>query len=93
MVNIENNDIVILSLKDGHDGAVALIVGNHLEFSVEAEKDNGLRFSSVTPDALLKVSYMIKKPVGIVAQSGWSRAHAAAWRATASRVRCSVVLP
>lgn len=73
MVNIENNDIVILSLKDGHDGAVALIVGNHLEFSVEAEKDNGLRFSSVTPDALLKVSYMIKKPVGIVAQSGWSR--------------------
>lgn len=73
MVNVANNDIVILGLKDGHDGAVALIIGNHLEFSVEAEKDNGLRFSSVTPDALLKVSHIINKSVDIIAQSGWSR--------------------
>lgn len=73
MVNVESNDIVILGLKDGHDGAAALIIGNHLEFSIEAEKDNGLRFSSVTPDVLLKISQMINKPVNIVAQSGWSR--------------------
>ena len=73
MVNVENDDIVILGLKDGHDGAVALIIGNHLEFSVEAEKDNGLRFSSVTPNVLLKIFHMINKPVDIVAQSGWSR--------------------
>ncbi|TFY87865.1 proline dehydrogenase [Pseudomonas kairouanensis] len=66
--------MVILGLKDGHDGAIALIIGNHLEFSVEAEKDNGLRFSSVTPDALLKISHMISKPVDIVAQSGWNKA-------------------
>ena len=58
MVNFENDDSVILGLKDGHDGAVALIIGNHLEFSVEAEKDNGLRFSSVTPDVLLKIFHM-----------------------------------
>ena len=73
MVNFENDDSVILGLKDGHDGAVALITGNHLEFSVEAEKDNGLRFSSVTPDVLLKIFHIFNKPVDIVAQSGWSR--------------------
>lgn len=72
MFNVKHDDIVILGLKDGHDGAVALIIGNHLEFSVEAEKDNGLRFSSVTPDTLLKTLHMINKPVDIVAQSGWS---------------------
>lgn len=73
MVSLKNDDIAILGLKDGHDGAIALIVGEHLQFSVEAEKDNGLRFSSVTLDVLLKTSHMISKPVDIVAQSGWSR--------------------
>lgn len=73
MANSKNDDIAILGLKDGHDGAIALIIGDHLEFSVEAEKDNGLRFSSVTPDALLKIFHMISKPVDIVAQGGWSR--------------------
>ncbi|WP_411703826.1 carbamoyltransferase C-terminal domain-containing protein [Edaphovirga cremea] len=73
MVSVKNNDIVILGLKDGHDGAVALIIGDHLEFSVEAEKDNGLRYSSVTPDAMLKIFHMVNKPVDIVAQSGWRR--------------------
>ena len=73
MLNVKNDDIVILGLKDGHDGAAALIISNHLEFSVEAEKDNGLRFSSVTPDVLLKIFHMINNPVDIVAQSGWSR--------------------
>ncbi|MGU9859538.1 carbamoyltransferase C-terminal domain-containing protein [Pseudomonas sp. LF245] len=73
MTNSKNNDIVILGVKDGHDGAIALIIGDHLEFSIEAEKDNGLRFSSVTPDTLLKALHMISKPVTIVAQGGWSR--------------------
>jgi predicted NodU family carbamoyl transferase len=73
MVNVENNETVILGLKDGHDGAAALIIDDHLEFCVEAEKDNGFRFSGVTPDVLLKVSKMIKKPVDVVAQSGWSK--------------------
>ncbi|WP_339541124.1 carbamoyltransferase C-terminal domain-containing protein [Pseudomonas sp. RA_5y_Pfl1_P24] len=73
MVSVDNNDIVILGFKDGHDGAVALIIGDHLEFSVEAEKDNGLRYSSVTPDALLKILHMVNKPLDIVAQSGWRK--------------------
>ena len=73
MTNSKDNDTVILGVKDGHDGAIALIIGDHLEFSIEAEKDNGLRFSSVTPDTLLKAFHMINKPVTIVAQGGWSR--------------------
>lgn len=73
MVDCGNDDSVILGLKDGHDGAIALIVDGHLEFSIEAEKDNGFRFSSITPDVLLKVLDMINKPLDVVAQSGWSR--------------------
>lgn len=74
MVSSECEDIVILGIKDGHDGALALIVGNHLTFCVEAEKDNGLRFSSITPDILLKVMNLIDKPLDIIAHSGWNRA-------------------
>ena len=73
MVDCGNDNSVILGLKDGHDGAIALIVGGHLEFSIEAEKDNGLRFSSITPDVLLKALDMINQPLNVVAQSGWSR--------------------
>lgn len=73
MVGSEREEIVILGIKDGHDGALALIVGNHLTFCVEAEKDNGLRFSSITPDVLLKVMEMTNKPLDIIAHSGWRR--------------------
>jgi hydroxymethyl cephem carbamoyltransferase len=73
MIDYKNDDSVILGLKDGHDGAIALIIGDHLEFSIEAEKDNGLRFSSITPDVLLKVLDRINRPLDVIAQSGWSR--------------------
>ena len=73
----DSDETVILGLKDGHDGAMALIIGGHLEFSIEGEKDNGLRFSSITPDVLLKALDMINRPLDIIAQSGWSKGHSA----------------
>ncbi|WP_460117864.1 carbamoyltransferase C-terminal domain-containing protein [Pseudomonas sp. S2_C03] len=73
MVDYRSDDCVILGVKDGHDGAMALIVDGHLAFSTEAEKDNGLRFSSLTPDVILKVLSTINKPLDVVAQSGWNR--------------------
>lgn len=74
MVSSESEEIAILGIKDGHDGALALIVGNHLSFCVEAEKDNGFRYSSITPDVLLKVMRVIDRPLDVIAQSGWRRA-------------------
>lgn len=73
MVDSESEEITILGIKDGHDGALALIIGTHLTFCIEAEKDNGLRFSSITPNILLKVMRMIDKPLDVIAQSGWNR--------------------
>jgi predicted NodU family carbamoyl transferase len=73
MVISKNEDLAILGIKDGHDGALALITGNQLNFCIEAEKNNGLRYSSITPDVLLNVMSMINKPLDVIAQSGWSK--------------------
>ncbi|WP_460164766.1 carbamoyltransferase N-terminal domain-containing protein [Pseudomonas sp. S1_G07] len=73
MVGSESEELAILGIKDGHDGAIALILGNHLTLCIEAEKDNGLRFSSLTPDILLKAMKMIDKPLDVIAQSGWRK--------------------
>ncbi|MGY2400029.1 carbamoyltransferase C-terminal domain-containing protein [Pseudomonas sp. SDO5271_S396] len=67
------NSTNILGIKDGHDGAIALITGNHLTFCMEAEKDNEARFSSLTPNIVLKALELIKEPINVTAQSGWSR--------------------
>ncbi|MBK5477098.1 hypothetical protein JFU04_13420 [Pseudomonas sp. TH21] len=77
MKGSQSEGIAILGIKDGHDGAIALIEGYRLKFCIEAEKDNGLRFSSITPDMLLKVMSMIDGPPDVIAHSGWSRATAA----------------
>lgn len=65
----------VLSLKDGHDGAIAFISEGKLEFSIEAEKDNGFRFSEVEPRTLLKALKLCRRMPDLIAHSGWSNGH------------------
>jgi hydroxymethyl cephem carbamoyltransferase len=63
----------ILSLKAGHDGCIAYLADRRLHFSFEAEKDNGQRYSELTPEVLLKALSSCPKMPDVVALSGWSQ--------------------
>lgn len=63
----------ILSLKPGHDGAIALIKDDTLIFSLEAEKDSYPRYADAPPELFLKsLSYVDNIP-DVVAVSGWRK--------------------
>jgi hydroxymethyl cephem carbamoyltransferase len=62
----------ILSFKPGHDGTVAALQDGRLAFSLEAEKDSGLRYSQM--DAAFLVDVMQREPnlPDVLALSGWA---------------------
>ena len=61
-----------MGLKPGHDGAVAYICGDVLEFSYEGEKDNRPRYSEATPEILIKAFASCKEIPDAIAYGGWS---------------------
>lgn len=63
----------ILGLKPGHDGAIALIDGDDLVFSIEPEVDSNVRHSSVTTEALLVAFDRLPEAPEVPAVGGWHR--------------------
>ncbi|NTB87723.1 carbamoyltransferase C-terminal domain-containing protein [Agrobacterium tumefaciens] len=62
----------VLSFKPGHDGQIAYIRDGNLEFSIEAEKDNGPRYAGVTPTTMLRAFARLDKIPDVTALSGWT---------------------
>ncbi|WP_347555339.1 carbamoyltransferase C-terminal domain-containing protein [Robbsia sp. KACC 23696] len=62
----------IFALKPGHDGHVAYVENGHLEFSIEAEKDSGLRFAVVDGLGFFEAMQRLKEPPDVFALSGWT---------------------
>lgn len=63
----------LLSLKPGHDGSLAYVVDGRLEFSFEAEKDSGMRYSPIGASHLLEAMEHIAEIPDVLVTSGWSR--------------------
>lgn len=63
----------ILSVKPGHDGSVAVVSDGTLQFSLEAEKDSGLRYADLDVSLLFKAMSMLGTNPDVVAVSGWHR--------------------
>ena len=61
----------ILSYNPGHDGAVCLIRDGRLEFSIEAEKDSGYRYSHITVPDLLDATTNLERVPDVLCMSGW----------------------
>lgn len=61
----------ILSLKPGHDGAIAYVVDGALAFSIEAEKDSFPRYSSVSASLCCAALEMVPEPPDVIALGGW----------------------
>jgi predicted NodU family carbamoyl transferase len=63
----------ILAVKPGHDGCAAWIRDGRLEFSIEGEKDNWLRHTSLSVEATLRALSLCNEVPNVLAHSGWSR--------------------
>jgi hydroxymethyl cephem carbamoyltransferase len=65
--------MLVLAIKPGHDGSVAVIKDRVLQYSLEGEKDTFPRYSSVTPMALLQIAERLDAVPDIVALGGWAK--------------------
>jgi hydroxymethyl cephem carbamoyltransferase len=63
--------MLILAMKPGHDGAVAVLDGRRLEFSLESEKDSYIRHKAVTAETILAVAERLGAVPDVVALGGW----------------------
>lgn len=65
--------MLIISLKPGHDGAIAAIRDGQLLFSYEAEKDSHPRFDQLNVDTLLRAFEQIDSLPDVICHSGWMK--------------------
>jgi hydroxymethyl cephem carbamoyltransferase len=65
--------MLIVALKPGRDGAVAVVQDRELLFSIEAEKNSFVRYSPLTPTTILRVAERIERIPDVVAIGGWHR--------------------
>jgi hydroxymethyl cephem carbamoyltransferase len=63
--------MLILSLKEGHDGGIAAIEDGELLFALEAEKDNYPRYDRLTGEVLIAAAGLLDRQPDVVALGGW----------------------
>ncbi|MGV9311911.1 carbamoyltransferase C-terminal domain-containing protein [Streptomyces sp. NPDC003691] len=63
--------MLILSFKEGHDGAIAAVEDGRLLFSLEAEKDSFLRYSNPTAEVFALAAERLDRQPDVIAMSGW----------------------
>ncbi len=66
--------MLIVAVKPGHDGAVAVLDNRHLKFSLESEKDSYVRHKALTVETLLTVSERLDAVPDVIAMGGWQGA-------------------
>ena len=63
--------MLILSMKEGHDGGIAAIEDGKLLFALEAEKDNYPRYDRLTAEVLTRAAGLLDRTPDVVALGGW----------------------
>ena len=62
----------VLAYKPGHDGHIAWLVDDRLEFSIEREKDSGPRFGAINTDLWMRALALARDLPDVLAISGWA---------------------
>jgi hydroxymethyl cephem carbamoyltransferase len=63
--------MLILSFKEGHDGAVVAIEDGKLLFALEAEKDSYPRYDRLTAEVVTRAAGMAGRMPDVIALGGW----------------------
>ncbi|WP_052850398.1 carbamoyltransferase C-terminal domain-containing protein [Streptomyces avicenniae] len=65
--------MLILAMKEGHDGGIAAIEDGKLLFALEAEKDNFPRYDRLTAEVIARGLGLIGRQPDVVALGGWMK--------------------
>lgn len=65
--------MLVMALKPGHDGTIAVVADGRLELSIEAEKGSQRRYASLQAETVLAAIERIDAVPDVVALSGWSK--------------------
>lgn len=65
--------MLILSMKEGHDGGIVAIEDGKLLFALEAEKDNYPRYDRLTGEVITRAASMLDRSPDVVALGGWNK--------------------
>ncbi|MFG2043638.1 carbamoyltransferase C-terminal domain-containing protein [Dactylosporangium sp. NPDC048998] len=63
--------MLILSMKEGHDGGIVAIEDGKLLFALEAEKDNWPRYDRITGELMVRAAGLLDRQPDVVALGGW----------------------
>lgn len=63
--------MMIMGLKPGHDGSIAVIKDRRLVLSLEAEKDSYPRYSRITLATTLEIAEQVDQLPDVIAVGGW----------------------
>lgn len=72
MAKRSKENLGILGIKPGHDGAIAYILNGELKFSFESEKDNGNRYAEINTETFIKALSACGSIPDVLASGGWS---------------------
>lgn len=65
--------MLVMAMKPGHDGSIAVIEDGRLSWCLESEKDTFPRYTSLTPTTLLAVAERLDRVPDAVALGGWEK--------------------
>ncbi|MFI7136121.1 carbamoyltransferase C-terminal domain-containing protein [Nonomuraea sp. NPDC050153] len=65
--------MLILAMKEGHDGGVVAIEDGKLLFALEAEKDNFPRYDRLTAEVITRGLGLLDRQPDVVALGGWMK--------------------
>jgi hydroxymethyl cephem carbamoyltransferase len=65
--------MLIVGVKPGHDGAIAVVSDRKLLFSIEGEKDSFYRHDTLHADAILSLAERVGQPPDVIALGGWEK--------------------
>lgn len=65
--------MVIVGMKNGHDGSIAVIEDRELRVVCEAEKNSNPRHMLLLPESFISAARFMNRPPDVVAQGGWHR--------------------
>ena len=76
--------LLVMGVKPGHDGALAVIEDRRLVLSLEAEKNSWGRHCDVTPMTFLEVAEYAGRPPDVIGLGGWRLAGGAGQKSVGS---------
>jgi hydroxymethyl cephem carbamoyltransferase len=65
--------VLVMAIKPGHDGSIAVVEDDRLVWCVESEKDTYPRYGQLTPATFMAVSERLDRVPDVIALGGWAK--------------------